>query len=397
MNSLFSLTDLFYIGSVFCSFIATYLLWKNAKATYTIANRTLAMFFFVTGYCILGYIIISTQLIVYLPILYKTAAPFNYLYFPLGYLYIRIVLNNESTYKKTDLIHILPFIFAVVDLLPFYCMPLTEKQNLVYQVVKDNSIIYRYKVGLFPAGIHYFIRIFQGLFYMSLMWCQLYTHQRNDVNFYKSYYYKQFIIVKKWLFTLTSMMSLLYIGSVILVLYIAINKITVISGGTIMVSSILMSASMLFLGIQLFINPYILYGIPYLHDKATSKFKKADAIKEVELKEFPEWGNINQFVLSENLYKQPDLTIENLAYHLKISSRELSFLINYNTSSNFKNYINKLRINYVIAQLHTNAIKEKTIQSIGLEAGFGSRSTFFSVFKAHIGCTPTEYINGNTA
>ena len=56
-----------------------------------------------------------------------------------------------------------------------------------------------------------------------------------------------------------------------------------------------------------------------------------------------------------------DLTIENLAYHLKISSRELSFLINYNTSSNFKNYINKLRINYVIAQLHTNAIKEKTI------------------------------------
>ncbi len=395
MNPLFSLTDLFYIGVLFCSFIAAYLLWKNAKATYTIANRTLAMFFFVTGYCIFGYIIISTQLIVYLPILYKTAAPFNYLYFPLGFLYLRIVLNNESVYKKTDILHIIPFIIAVIDLVPFYFMPLNKKQDLVNLVVKDYSTIYLNKDGLFPVGIHYFIRIFQGLFYMSLMWQQLYIHQRNDVTFYKSYYYKQFLNVKKWLFTFTSMISLLYIGSVILVLYIAINKITVISGGTIMISSILMSASMLFLGIQLFINPYILYGIPYLHEKTTLKLKKEESIKEADSKDFPEWNNINQFVITDQLYKQPDLTIENLAYQLKMNSRELSFLINYNTNNNFKNYINKLRINYVIEQLHTNVLKEKTIESIGLEAGFGSRSTFFSAFKTHIGCTPSEYINNN--
>ena len=339
MNPLFSLTDLFYIGVLFCSFIAAYLLWKNAKATYTIANRTLAMFFFVTGYCIFGYIIISTQLIVYLPILYKTAAPFNYLYFPLGFLYLRIVLNNESVYKKTDFLHITPFIIAVIDLLPFYFMPLNEKQDLVQLVIKDNSIIYLNKDGLFPVGIHYFIRIFQGLFYMSIMWHQLYIHQRNDVNFYKSYYYKQFLNVKKWLFTFTSMISLLYIGSVILVLYIAINKITIISGGTIMISSILMSASMLFLSIQLFINPYILYGIPYLHEKATLKAKKEEPIKEANSKDFPEWSNINQFVITGQLYKQPDLTIENLAYQLKMNSRELSFLINYNTNNNFNTCI----------------------------------------------------------
>ena len=63
MSALFSLTDVFFLGAVFCSFLAANLLWKNAYYTYTLANRTLALFFFVTGYCIFGYIIISTHII----------------------------------------------------------------------------------------------------------------------------------------------------------------------------------------------------------------------------------------------------------------------------------------------------------------------------------------------
>ena len=394
MSALFSITDIFFLGAVFCSFLAAYLLWKHADFTYQLANRTLAFFFFVTGYCIFGYIIISTHLITYLPILYKTAAPFNYLYFPLGYLYVRIVLNNEIKYRKTDMLHILPFLISIIDLLPFYLMPLQEKSQLVNLVVKDNSIIYLNKDGLFPIGIHYFIRIFQGLYYLILMWKQLYVHHKIDMTFYRGYYNKQFIEVKKWLLHLTSMMSLLYVGSVILVLYIAIYKITNITGTTIIVSSILMSLSMLLLGIRLFINPLILYGIPYVNLKETDidVVTSAEKIKLNVIKDLPNWQKINNYIISEKIYQQEDLNIETLAYQLKLSSRELSFLINYNTKNNFKNYINTLRVNHVIELLNSNIVKEITIESIGKEAGFRSRSTFFLVFKSQIGCTPTEYI-----
>ena len=394
MSALFSITDIFYLGAVFCSFLAAYLLWKHADFTYQLANRTLAFFFFVTGYCIFGYIIISTHLITYLPILYKTAAPFNYLYFPLGYLYVRIVLNNEIKYRKTDMLHILPFLISIIDLLPFYLMPLKEKSQLVNLVIKDNSIIYLNKDGFFPIGIHYFIRIFQGLYYLILMWKQLYVHHKIDMNFCRGYYNKQFIEVKKWLLHLTSMMSLLYVGSVILVLYIAIYKITNITGTTIIVSSILMSLSMLLLGIRLFINPLILYGIPYVNLKETDidVVTSAEKIKLNVIKDLPNWQKINNYIISEKIYQQEDLNIETLAYQLKLSSRELSFLINYNTKNNFKNYINTLRVNHVIELLNSNIVKEITIESIGKEAGFRSRSTFFLVFKSQIGCTPTEYI-----
>lgn len=397
MTALFSLTDLFFLGAIFCSFIATYLLWKNASNTYLIANRTLASFFFITGYCILGYIIISTKIIAHLPFLYKTAAPLNYLYFPLGFLYLRIVLNNENRFTLKDLIHFLPFVISVIDLLPFYFMPIDQKAELVHLMLNDNRLIYMHKDGIFPIGIHYFIRLFQGLIYLSLMWRQIYIHNKNDEGFYKSYYLKQFVEVKKWLLHLTSMMSLLYIGSVLLVLYVAINKTIIVNDITILLSSILMSASMLILAVKLLINPLILYGIPYLSTKPIRKNevqlqKNSAALKEAQLQDLPDWTILHQQIINNKIYLQTDLNIESLAHQLKLSSRVLSFIINYNTSSNFKNYINKLRVTYVIEQLHTNIVKNKTIESIGLDAGFGSRSSFFLAFKFHIGCTPTEYI-----
>ncbi len=45
-----------------------------------------------------------------------------------------------------------------------------------------------------------------------------------------------------------------------------------------------------------------------------------------------------------------------------------------------------------LKQVKNGTIETNTIEAIGANAGFGRRSSFFSVFKKQMGCTPLEYI-----
>ena len=58
----------------------------------------------------------------------------------------------------------------------------------------------------------------------------------------------------------------------------------------------------------------------------------------------------------------------------------------------FQYYINSLRLQFVISEFENKTLKNNTIEAIGANAGFGSRSSFFSVFKKQMDCTPLEYI-----
>jgi AraC-like DNA-binding protein len=58
----------------------------------------------------------------------------------------------------------------------------------------------------------------------------------------------------------------------------------------------------------------------------------------------------------------------------------------------FQDYINAFRLEYVIREFENGSIKTNTIEAIGSNAGFGSRSAFFSIFKKQNGCTPSEFV-----
>ena len=101
------------------------------------------------------------------------------------------------------------------------------------------------------------------------------------------------------------------------------------------------------------------------------------------------WDTIKGF---NKWYLTKGIAIEELANELKIPSRDLSFLINFHKNERYQDYINRLRIQHVTDQLKNKTTDTMTIEAIGNEAGFGSRSTFFAVFKKHMGCTPKEYL-----
>ncbi len=94
-------------------------------------------------------------------------------------------------------------------------------------------------------------------------------------------------------------------------------------------------------------------------------------------------------------YLNPDADLPTLAQELKTSTHQLSKTINAKFEMNFNQYLNSLRVDYVIQTINTYLIQDRILPSIEelyMSAGFNSKSTFNRHFKRIAGTTPSEYI-----
>ncbi|WP_281847922.1 helix-turn-helix domain-containing protein [Olleya namhaensis] len=103
------------------------------------------------------------------------------------------------------------------------------------------------------------------------------------------------------------------------------------------------------------------------------------------------FNEINNWIKTNKIYLNPDLNLDYISKEFKISNGYLSQIINTHHKSNFNDYINTLRINNAKQILQDTAFDNYTIESIGLESGFNSKSSFYTAFKKFTNKTPTQY------
>ncbi|MEE1946266.1 helix-turn-helix domain-containing protein [Pedobacter sp. KR3-3] len=98
---------------------------------------------------------------------------------------------------------------------------------------------------------------------------------------------------------------------------------------------------------------------------------------------------LQKILLEEQLYKNPDLKLNDLAKKINVSGHQLSQLLNDNLGQSFAAYINEFRIKEACELIaNDRGIK---LEAIGYEVGFNSKSTFYTAFKKHRQTTPTLY------
>lgn len=101
---------------------------------------------------------------------------------------------------------------------------------------------------------------------------------------------------------------------------------------------------------------------------------------------------LEKFEKSKDYLKQ-DISLSKLAGKIKTNNKYLSHVINVHKEHDFSNYINELRINYIINKIDKDPkYREYKIAYLAEESGFSSHSKFTSVFKKVKGLTPSEYI-----
>src|SRR5699024_4773594 len=100
-------------------------------------------------------------------------------------------------------------------------------------------------------------------------------------------------------------------------------------------------------------------------------------------------------LITHHWYLNPDADLPTLTQELKTSTHQLSKTINAKFEMNFNQYLNSLRVDYVIQTINTYLIQDRILPSIEelyMSAGFNSKSTFNRHFKRIAGTTPSEYI-----
>ncbi len=90
------------------------------------------------------------------------------------------------------------------------------------------------------------------------------------------------------------------------------------------------------------------------------------------------------------LYREPALTIAQVAKRSGYPEYLVSTVINRRFGGTFWDYINRLRVEAVRAHLADRA-DSRTILDIAYDCGFTSKSTFNAAFKRQVGETPSSY------
>ncbi|MFT3796128.1 helix-turn-helix domain-containing protein [Flavobacterium sp.] len=151
----------------------------------------------------------------------------------------------------------------------------------------------------------------------------------------------------------------------------------------------------------------LLSGGVYFYVKAKKDYRKF--LAAVEKAQVPEQTAVRQMAIPQkteealleklakfeksNRFTNPNLTLVTLAKSLDTNTKYLSEIINKNKDANFNQYINELRINYIIGKMKEDPkYLNYKVYYLAKECGFSSQSTFSTVFRASTGISPLSFI-----
>jgi len=284
------------------------------------------------------------------PVLYLSFAPLLYLY----------VSNIIDTNKKNRaLVHFIPLIFHLLFQLVKF-LPIETKELL-------------HEVHFYKAfGILTFVMlIFQSIYYSIRIFKLLNKNEIHIVNHYSNLDHVKLNWIK----------VVMYLSFSICLLWIVLAVLRFAFEVNIAHLNMLFIVTLLLL-FTLFFGSYNQKEIEQFIPRSQANFSKS-------------FDEINAEILNQKLYKNPELSLADLAEKLSISKQELSGLINSKANCNFHSYINQLRIEEVKIELLNDKNKHMSILGIALECGFNSKSTFNLVFKKQTGITPNQFIKEN--
>lgn len=349
-------------------------------------------------------------------LLYNQFSPAYFLTGPMLFFYIRGTISDKVDLSRKDILHFIPAFIILINVFPYILLPTDQKNTIIIHVISAHDDINSFNTNwLIPADVNFIIRALLILAYIGFSF-QLLKKYQKDNNAHKNSPKNQELITLRWLYMLIACMLIIFIGYI----YVAVSYSFKISTGNAL-NRFLFNffnysgmAAFIAIPVILITFPQILYGIPAATRISVQKIKNIPAEKglENEFQRTPEpvadqitiepepadepFNELAEAVMGylkkERPYLSSDFNIDSLARAMGVPRHHLYYCMNRVIKIKFPDLRNKLRVEHAKTLLESGEHKKLSIEGIGYQSGFSSRSNFFSAFKKETGLTPSVFL-----
>ncbi len=326
---------------------------------------------------LLNYLVINSTLYTKIPHFTYLSLPFLFLIGPLFMYYIKSILSVRFTLKLSDFLHALPFLLAIVYMLPFFILPVDKKIALVQNQIRSNGQSFDLGTKVFSVA-----QIVQCLVYVviSLRLLSKKTHG-NIGKVYKNklIWLKRFAMgfLVFWLIDFLALLWYFQKGFIDIRAYYLTMFCCALAIHTLVVLAIKSNKAF---------NEVFL-------DTAKEKYKSSSLL-ESDLKRH--LSEILTYMENEKPYLHHDLSLSKLSEDLNKPKYLISQVLNVELGKSFYEFLNEHRFKEVKSRLTSPEYQHLTILAVAYDSGFSNKNTFNKVFKKLSGTTPSEFLKSTS-
>ncbi|WP_340679019.1 helix-turn-helix domain-containing protein [Paraglaciecola sp.] len=377
------ITTLLYAGALQGIFVAIVLLFQG-QAKFRQSRVPLAALIMLLSYDLLLEALYFSRDILHFPHLAGTDILSSFLYGPLLWWYCFCAMRQQSP-KPIHLIQLLPAIVAIVLAWSFFTSPSSDKINYLQAAIDQPDVDVD---SLFFWTLH----IVSGVIYSVTCGQMVWRYKRLSPNKI-SYEETQKLA---WLMSLTTIFAVIWLAAIVQLGLLLLAQQP--SETAFMLPNLVYALALYVMGYMAIRNPLALFGdVGVTGDgnevKALAKLAVCDKSGFQLSKERVELVTrlINQAMIQQQIFLNPTLKLRDLALNIKTPEHHISLVLNREYAENFFSYVNRFRIQYAKKLLQDESQLHLTMLDVALTAGFNSKSTFYSQFKAHQAMTPLQF------
>jgi len=310
--------------------------------------------------------------------------PVYFLTGPALYFYVKSILEGGYDYKKEHLLHLIPFLIQLIAISGYLFTPIQQKTELLKVLLQDpqNALNLQFNFFFSPAG-NFAFRLLSVFVYVGLSFYVLFVNKHQ----FKSYR-RTFV----WMGSLLLCFLFLILSYTVFITDVFSNPANLfyMVTGNLSVLSLIFIALISFLPLMF---PHIIYGKALIKemdtkDKKQNK-KRLEALPNKKMLDL--YNKIDAFFKDKEPYLERSFTLPQLAKEMGAPVHHVQKAFKEVGKTTFVEYKTKFKIRWSKKALFDPLFKNDTIDSIGMCAGFNSKSQFYAAFRKFEKMTPREY------